>query len=485
MRKLIIGALFAVLSIPAFAQSSNPGIFFQGTPTAGNCVQAVSRFAVADAGAPCGTGGGTPGGANTQLQYNNGGAFGGITGATTNGTAVTLVAPVLGTPASATLTNATGLPISTGVSGLGTGIATALGVNVGSAGAPVLFNGALGTPSSGTLTNATGLPISTGVSGLGTGIATALGVNVGSAGAPVLFNGALGTPSSGTLTNATGLPISTGVSGLGTGVATALSQTWVAPRILLTGNLTLYVRSDGSDSNNCLTNSAGGACATFQHAYNIIQSTYDLGGHTATIQAGTVTSWTAGLSINNAWVGGSIILDGAGGTITTTSSDTIVATLINAPGTFTVQNVKLVTSVAGGVCLHANVSKITFVVGPGVNFGACTNAQVGAGYGGVVEITNAYTISGGGSSHLLADSGGIIVDAGVAVTITGTPAFSSSFATVLSSGLITSFGNTWTGSATGVRYNATLNGVINTSGSGATYFPGNSAGTTATGGQYG
>lgn len=35
--------------------------------------------------------------------------------------------------------------------------------------------GALGTPSSGTLTNATGLPISTGVSGLGTGVATALG----------------------------------------------------------------------------------------------------------------------------------------------------------------------------------------------------------------------------------------------------------------------------------------------------------------------
>src|SRR5690349_1063123 len=40
----------------------------------------------------------------------------------------------------------------------------------------------------------------------GTGITTALATNVGSAGAPVLFNGAGGTPSSLTLTNATGLP---------------------------------------------------------------------------------------------------------------------------------------------------------------------------------------------------------------------------------------------------------------------------------------
>ena len=97
----------------------------------------------------------------------------------------------------------------------GTGVVTALGVNIGSAGAFVTFNGAGGTPSSMTATNltgtASGLTAGTasavavgGITGLGTGVATALAVNVGSAGSPVVNGGALGTPSSGTVTNLTG-----------------------------------------------------------------------------------------------------------------------------------------------------------------------------------------------------------------------------------------------------------------------------------------
>jgi len=187
------------------------------------------------------------------------------TGNTVLSTSPTLVTPALGTPSSATLTNATGLPISTGVAGLGTGVATFLatpssanlaaaltdetgtGANV-FATSPTLVTPLLGTPTSGNLTNCTFPTLNQNTNGTAAGLSVTLAVASGGTGlTSTPANGALDigngsgftrtTLSAGTgisITNASGAITVTNTSPSSGGTVTSVTGT--APVVSSGGN---------------------------------------------------------------------------------------------------------------------------------------------------------------------------------------------------------------------------------------------------------
>jgi hypothetical protein len=257
------------------------------------------------------------------------------TGSAVFATSPTLVTPALGTPSSATLTNATGLPISTGVSGLGTGVATFLGTPSSAnllaavsdetgtgalvfATSPTLVTPALGTPSALVGTNITGTAsgltagnVTTNANLTGaitsTGNATSLGsfssanllaaltdeTGTGAnvfATSPTLVTPILGTPTSATLTNATGLPLTTGVTGQlpvangGTGTAT--------PSIVAGTNVTVT----GTWPNQTIAASGGGGSGTVTSVAATVPSLFSISGSPITT-SGTLAMTYSGTAL--------------------------------------------------------------------------------------------------------------------------------------------------------------------------------------------
>lgn len=123
------------------------------------------------------------------------------------------------------------------------------------------------------------------------------------------------------------------------------------------------------------------------------------------------------------------------------------------------------------------INKLTFPATNRYHFEVLTGSHL--------TLLGDHAVTGAGACHIYLATNAIVTSNSAQTgTITGTPAFSAAFIQADTGAVYLVFNQTWTGSATGKRYDATLNSVIYTFGAGATHFPGNVAGTTATGGQY-
>ena len=288
--------------------------------------------------------------------------------------------------------------------------------------------------------------------------------------------------------------------------AYSLSQQ-ISQQEVLDGDRIYYVRTDGNDNNNGLTNNANGAFATLQKASDTIAL---LNRKDYTITVSFTGTWTLSnsLIIKEGIGSGKIIWDGGNSANTTIQSavnNTIDKGLIqcnNAVKNIYLKNFKVIHFNPGvwAMCIVSRDNSIIYL--EDLNFGDLPDtstfcAHMLAETNGSININSInYEISGGISGtntvgrHYFVRNGGIINTYGTGtqtVTITNNPKFIH-FAFAETTGIIQDYQTTYNGSVLSgcQKYYASLNAVINqfTIPNSSYSFPGSVSGTTVTGGQY-
>lgn len=279
------------------------------------------------------------------------------------------------------------------------------------------------------------------------------------------------------------LPLEVAGSGIVTGDLTVRSSdSGTGPiRRALSANRNYYVRTDGNDANNGQSNTAEGAFATIRYAVNQLL-TLDLQQYAVTINIadGTYTDAVELPPLNG---NKAVTLLGNESTPANVHLNVAGAAALSClgAGSWVLSGLKF--SCTGGSGL--DLSREAVCAANAVEFGACTDYHVLVRRGGAIRLTGTpLRITGNAKAFARVYGGGQLECLAQTVTLIGTPAFSEAFVIATRCGTQDWTGSSFTNTATGTRYDVTLNGVIVSPAGGATDFPGDGAGTAATGGQY-
>lgn len=249
---------------------------------------------------------------------------------------------------------------------------------------------------------------------------------------------------------------------------------------------TIYVRTDGSDANDGSENSPAKAKKTISAAIAQAQTQYNLAGRTLTIQLGVAGTYDTSIIIGLA---GSCVIVGdvnnrAGFILTGTHGMQVSGAYI------TLRGVTLRYG-AGAIQHNLHVGNASTVLLDKVTFtgeqGQSTWSHCFAPAGGNIIVTTEISIISDAYAALYASGGGAIsLSTGAQVSFGSgiNPSFVKATVYATAGGYVSLSGGSFQYSALGPRYRVELNGVINTSGGGANFIPGNAAGSAATGGQY-
>lgn len=502
-------------------QTITPGTGLSSSPspcnTASCAISLVTPVSVANGGTNCGSlaclasamGLGT-------MSTQNAGAVA-VTGGAINGTAIGGSSPAAG--AFTTLSATTPLGVTSG--GLGVATLTANKPVLGNGTSPVVLGSTSGNTtvfatSTGTLTN--GHCVKIDASGNYVDAGAACGLPALSADATAYIRTA---PATVTISIATPAVVSWTAHGLSVNSPVVFDTTGALPTGITAGTIYYVVTTGfgvnafeisttlggsavnttgsqsgtqkaqtGDDAHDCTAATVAKACLTAQFGLNALQS-IDSNGHQFTVQLAdgdynedlTVIGTRSPIEYP-----GVSALPYLRGNPTTPANVRINATtaglsLTGATGQLGVDGLTFNTGLIG-----ASVTSYGLLQLYHVNYGAAITLSDIAAVGGTVSLFDSYTVSSSGAFyHWFASNQGVIDASGLTgqtITLAGTPSFVF-FAAATDLGFINAGTSiTFSGPATGFRFDAVRNGVIYTAAAGVSFFPGDADGSVQSGGQY-